>query len=70
MESKSDDADDADYDYMATMLRGGLSRQQNCFRKKQVGGIVKCEVSCALRFQPCQYLAEARGASASRGLLS
>ena len=46
MESKSDDADDADRNDMATMCQAAL------LPKKQAGRVVKCEDSCDLRFEP------------------
>ena len=49
MESKSDDADDADdadCNDMATMSQAAL------LPKKQAVRVVKCEVSCDLRFEP------------------
>ena len=46
MESKADDA--ADCDDMATMSQGGR-------------WVINCELSCDLRFQPLQFLSEARG---------
>lgn len=55
--NKSDDGDDdADCDDMATMSQWGLAGE----------GGVQCKVSRGWRLQPCQYLANSRGTSASR----
>ena len=64
-----DDADDATRMMMLTpaMVMGMTEPHQNCFQhSKGVGGEAKLKNSCGWRFQPPQYLAKARGTSASR----
>ena len=45
MRTKSDDADDADCDYVPMVSRGEIDPQQNRLRQKQVREVAKCEVS-------------------------
>ena len=60
------DADDADGKDLATMSTQGIEPRQNCLWKSQPGGVVDSELHEIGNSGPFQYLATARGTSASR----